>query len=467
MKRIIDGQNPFHLPGINLVLPVRRRPECPTAPGALPFLGHSGRMARDPLGFFESLRPLGPLVRIRLGHTTSYVATTAELARQILVAGNGVEFDKGGPYFASFRQVLGDGLATIGAEEHRPLWTMLRPAFQSARMPDYAERFRDCAQELSRSFRPGQVIDADEAMNRLAIDILARTLFPAPEDHEAIEVFQRNIPAILSNLVTRMLLPGGGRLPLPGNIRFTRATAEIQAAISAMVRRRERDLTDHGDLLSLLMPPGRPCERSDREMFEHVMSFFIGGTETAASLLAWSLHLLSRHPAPYRRLEAELDEVLGHKDVSYRDLAHLTYMRCVLNEALRLYPPGWLLSRATLTSTLLAGYRLPPGTGVFFSPYTFQRDPSVFVQPDRFDPDRWSAERLGPEQKAAFMPFGLGARRCIGEAFGIAESQMALAVLLRRWRVRALDGAGVKPVARMTMHPSGVRLRLERRDVTA
>ncbi|MFE4669972.1 hypothetical protein ACFRI7_24545 [Streptomyces sp. NPDC056716] len=92
-------------------------------------------MARDPLGFVESLRPLGPLVRIRLGHTASYAATTAELARHIQLAGNGVEFDKGGPFFASLGQVVGDGLGTIRAEEHRPLRNLLRPAFQSARMP--------------------------------------------------------------------------------------------------------------------------------------------------------------------------------------------------------------------------------------------------------------------------------------------------------------------------------------------
>ncbi|MFJ8534084.1 cytochrome P450 [Streptomyces sp. NPDC093591] len=135
----------------------------------------------------------------------------------------------------------------------------------------------------------------------------------------------------------------------------------------------------------------------------------------------------------------------------------------MINESLRLHPPVWLLSRAALVDTELGGHPLPAGAGVLFSPYALHRDPEVFTEPERFDPDRWLDERVGRRQREAFMPFGAGARRCIGDAFGLAEAQIALAVLLRRWRVRAVPGGKVEPQLRMTMRPQGVRLVLERR----
>ncbi|SDM44403.1 pentalenene oxygenase [Streptomyces sp. cf386] len=436
---------------------------APAAPGALPLIGHAGRLARDRLGFLEDLRALGPVVRIRLGRTPVYVVNSPELVQRMLVAGNGGEFDKGGPFFDQAAQLVGNGLSTAPAGPHRPMRALLRPVFARHRLPHHTERFRDCALEVSSAWRPGQVVDAYTEMKRFAVTVLARTLFLAPEDRQAVEAVQRNVPLLLSALATHMMVPGSNRLPTLENLRYARAARETRQAVGAMVRRRMSDRTDHGDLMSALVPPDHPAAHTEQEVYDQVITFFIGGTETMAGLLSWTLHLLTGHPREYERLEAELSAVLGDGPVTHQDLRRLEHMKRVLNESLRLHPPVWLLSRVTLVDTELGGHRLPAGAGVLFSPYSLHRDPAVFAEPERFDPDRWLDARVERRQREAFLPFGAGARRCIGDAFGLAEAQVALAVLLRRWRVRPLPGSKPEPLLRMTMRPQGVRLVLDRR----
>ncbi|UUU34012.1 cytochrome P450 [Streptomyces sp. CA-210063] len=436
---------------------------APSAPGALPLIGHAGRLARDRLGFLEELRALGPVVRIRLGRTPVHVVNAPELVQRMLVAGNGVEFDKGGPFFDQAAQLVGDGLSTSLAGPHRPMRATLRPVFARRRLPHHTERFQDCALEVSSAWRPGQVVEPYTEMKRFAVAVLARTLFLAPEDRQAVEAVQRNVPLMLSALATHMMVPGSNRLPTPENLRYARAARETREAVDTMVRRRMSDPTDHHDLMSALVPPDCPDAHTEQEVFDQVITFFIGGTETMASLLSWTLHLLSVHPRAYERVEAELDEVLGDRPVTLQDLSRLTFMKRVINESLRLHPPVWLLSRVTLVDTELGGHPLPAGAGLLFSPYALHRDPAVFAEPERFDPDRWIENRIERRHREAFIPFGAGTRRCIGDAFGLAEAQVALAVILRRWRVRPQPGTTPEPLLRMTMRPQGARVILDHR----
>ncbi|MGW0711814.1 cytochrome P450 [Streptomyces sp. NPDC002643] len=435
----------------------------PSAPGALPLIGHAGRLARDPLGFLEDMRALGPVVRVRLGRTPVYVVSAPELVQRILLAGNGAEFDKGGPYFDQVSQIVGTGLATAPAGPHRPMRTLLRPVFSRHRLPHHTQRFHDCAREVSSTWRPGQIIDPYTEMKRYTVAVLARSLFLAPEDRPYVEVLQRHVPTLLDTMATHMMVPGSSRLPTPGNLRYAKASRETREAIRAMIRRRMDDPTDHQDLLSVLVPPDRPTSHTESEVYDQVITFFIGGVETMAALLSWTLSLLCDHPGEYERLEAELDEVLGDGPVTYEDLSRLPRLKRVLSESLRLHPPGWVLSRVTLVDTDLGGHRLPAGAGVLFSPYSLHRDPEVFAEPTRFLPDRWLDTRVSRRQREAYVPFGAGARRCVADVYGLTEAQVALAVILREWHVHPAPNSRAKPKPRTTMWPQGVRLVLERR----
>ena len=172
----------------------------------------------------------------------------------------------------------------------------------------------------------------------------------------------------------------------------------------------------------------------DRQLLDEIMTLIVAGHETTASALNWTWYLLSQHPEAENRLHAELD-ALDTSEPGVEDVARLTYTRQVIEETMRLYPPGWLLTRRSIASDVVGGYAVAPNTDVLVSPYLIHRHPEWWPEPDRFDPDRFIATATLSRNRFAYLPFGLGPRACIGEPFALVEMQLHIAVLARRFRL--------------------------------
>ncbi|QEV59908.1 cytochrome P450 [Streptomyces spectabilis] len=441
---------------VNTTVPV------PRSPGALPLVGHLLSLARDPMGFIGAQRRHGPLVRISLGRRPAYVITAPALARQVQLDGSGEHFDMGGPVLDLFIRLVGDSLPTCPAAAHRRQRPILQQAFHHSRMPGYAETFRDVALARAARWTNGTVIDAAEEMTALSMDALARTLFLGPGSAEAAKVFQRHFPVVISGLATQMLAPAAGRLPTSGNRRFRHSIDTIHQAITDMIAMRRTDATDHPDLLSLLLSPeGRThLAPDDTALRDQLFGFLIGGIETTGSVMGWALHLLATHPGTAARAHNEIDDVLGGKPPIHDDLARLPLLKRIVSEVLRLYPPVWLVSRTTRAEAPLGEHLLPAGSDVFLSAYVLHRDPETFPDPDRFDPDRWTENRTGRPQRDAYMPFGVGARKCIGDVYGLTQTGIVLATLLQRSQIHPASGRAVRPHVRITQRPGNARIRL-------
>ena len=184
------------------------------------------------------------------------------------------------------------------------------------------------------------------------------------------------------------------------------------------------------------------------------MTVFLAGHETTANALAWSWYLLARHPEAERRLHAELDAALGGRPPGLADLARLPYARAVLAEAMRLYPPAWVIGRRCVAPFEVRGATLPARTVVLLSPYVVHRDPRWWPEPAAFRPERWAPD--APERhKFAYFPFGAGTRVCIGEQFAWMEGTLALATIAQRWRLRLAPGQTVAPQPMITLRPRG------------
>ncbi|MGA4844256.1 cytochrome P450 [Streptomyces sp. G45] len=198
---------------------------------------------------------------------------------------------------------------------------------------------------------------------------------------------------------------------------------------------------------------------SDEELVDQVLTFFVAGTEPTASTVAFAARLLSGHGETERALHEEADRVLAGDAVAAEHLPRLDVARRVVAETLRLYPPGWLFTRAVVGDADLGGVRLPAGTTLAYSPYLIHRRPDLYDEPDRFDPQRW---RGAPPERDAYLPFGSGARKCVGERFALTEAVLVLAAIAARWRLVPLPG---RPPARTTtltttLSPTGLRMRL-------
>jgi cytochrome P450 len=202
----------------------------------------------------------------------------------------------------------------------------------------------------------------------------------------------------------------------------------------------------------------------DRQARDEVVTLMLAGHETVAHALAWTWCLLSQHPGVEARLHQELDEVLGGRPPTVNDQPHLTYTRMVLMEAMRRFPPVWVIARQAQKQFQLADFTLPPGTVVSMSQFIIHHDARWYPNPEAFDPERWSRSRDSGRPKFSYFPFGAGSRHCLGERFAWMEATLILAVIAQRWRARLAPDVRVEMDPGFTLSPKrGVPVILEER----
>ncbi|WP_246150667.1 cytochrome P450 [Streptomyces qinzhouensis] len=434
-----------------IVAPERRSYRLGRAPGGVPLLGHALPLFRTPLDYLPGLRHEGDLVRLRIGTSTAYMACTHDVVQEVLH--NPRTFDKGGEFIDTMKLLLGDGVGTCPAAKHRRQRRFIQPAFQRDRLDHYCRLMHDEVTALAGSWQPGGVIDAGTEMSRLTTRVTARMMFSADIASDAVAAVQRNFPVVWKGVYRRMVIPLPllHALPTPANIRFTRALRRLDDVIDRMLTAYRRDTADRDDLLTVLLAArdehtGRGM--TDTEIHDELMTVLAAGVETPASGLTWAFHLLGENPDVERKLLAEVDSVLGGRPARATDLPALPYTQRVVAEALRLYPPVWFITRRAVTDTWLAGHPVPAGSSIVFSPYALHRDPTVFREPERFDPDRWLPENACELPRNATITFGGGSRKCLGDVLANQEVTLALASITAAWRLRPLPGHRIRPVAK-------------------
>ncbi|WP_406002736.1 cytochrome P450 [Streptomyces sp. NBC_00829] len=442
--------------------------EIPRARGGLPLLGHVLKLKSDPLGFLRSLRETGDLVRVDIGTMPIYVATSASAVNEVMVTQG--RFLEKGRLFDRVRPLVGNGLATAGGETHRRHRRLIQPMFHRERLAMYAAVMSERAEALSDSWVPGQSVDVDQAMSAFTIEALAATLFSADIGRPAVESVRRDLPVILQNMLLRAASPKIlDKLPIWRG--FDNAAAGMRSVIDHVVattRARADGDAERADLLSVLLA-ARDADTgealTDEEVRDQLVTILFAGTETVSSTLAWAFHHLADNPEVEKLLVAEIEEVLGDRPVSFQDVPRLAAVQRVLDEVIRLHGVV-LLMRRTIEPIELAGFWIPAGVEIAFSLYALHRDPDLYPDPDRFDPDRWLPERRAERPREAAVPFGAGNRKCIGDAFAWTEATIALATILRRWKLRPAPGSKAPQESLASMaHPDHVPMTVLPRDM--
>jgi cytochrome P450 len=245
-------------------------------------------------------------------------------------------------------------------------------------------------------------------------------------------------------------------VPTPRNRRFLAARATLDAIVYRIIAERRQRPDEHDDLLAMLMQ-ARDEETgegmSDRQLRDEVVTLFLAGHETTANALTWASFLLSTHVAVERRLRAEVDEALQGRVPTASDLPRLPYTRMVIDETLRLYPPAWITNRRAIEADAVCGYRIPADATVSISPYVTHRDPTLWENPEGFDPERFPPERSARRPHYAYFPFGGGPRQCIGKGFALMEATLVLALLTQRYELHLVSGRWVETEALATLRP--------------
>lgn len=226
------------------------------------------------------------------------------------------------------------------------------------------------------------------------------------------------------------------------DLHFMQLFRPLRSIVSQIMSDRRERNSNSSDILDTLMSirdreDGRPMP--DGQIVTEMMTLIVAGHETTAATLAWVWHFLSEHPQVDEQLSVELDR-LGVNDVPFDGLPKFTYTRQVIEESLRLYPPGWLLIRKALKDDYLGNYFVPAGTEIYISPFLIQRNPSLWDRPDDFDPERFTAQESHTWTPGGSMPFSVGPRKCIGELFARVEMQLHVMTIASRLRLRQISG---------------------------
>lgn len=450
------GRQPSNTPAPEQILPPGPRRRVP----ALDAL----RMGRDPLAFLSALAArYGDIVRVPLGAETLYLFNRPDLVRDVLVT-NHRNFHKGRGLERA-KMLLGEGLLTSEGEIHRRQRRLAQPAFHRQRVAAYGATMAAYAAARRERWQPDTAIDVHTEMMALTLAVVGKTLFDADVEGEAAEIGAA-LTTTFESFNFGFFLPFGElleRLPLPPTLRFRKARARLDATIYRLIDERRRTGTDHGDLLSMLIQAqdteGDGRGMSDVQLRDEAMTLLLAGHETTANALTWTWYLLSRHPEVEARFHAEVDSALGGRLPTADDLVALPYTRMILAEAMRLYPPAWIIGRRALAPFEAGGYTVPARSIVLLCQYVTHRDARWFPDPERFDPDRWMPERQAARAKFTYFPFGGGPRVCIGEQFAWMEGILVLATIAQRWRLRLVPGHPVALQPIITLRPKhGMRM---------
>lgn len=429
-----------------------------TAPGRLPVLGHTVPLRRAPLEFLTSLSQHGDLVELGLGRHKAYMVCHQDLVTQVLRDPR--TFDWGGPFYEKTKLLMGNTLGNCPYRDHRRMRRLVQPSFRLTRIASYSSVMRDELEAELDSWRPGGTVEVNDALHAVTARVGAKVLLSTEIAGDAMEAILSDLPIVMEGMYKRVVAPWGAvhKLPTPGNRRFEAARVRLDDLVNRIIAEYRKAGVDHGDLMSGLLT-ARDEETGDAltdvEVHDMVMNFLAAATETTATALCWALYELGNHPECEERLHDEADRLVGNRQLGYDDLPTLEYTGRVITEVLRMYPPGWMMTRIVSEDTELAGQRLPAGSILIYSSYALQRDPRLFDEPERFDPDRWLPERAKEVPAGAMIPFGSGRRKCIGDNFAMMETTLSLAEIAARWRLRTVPGTRVRaePRALVAMGP--------------
>ena len=355
------------------------------------------------------------------------------------------------------RILLGKGIMTSEGELWKRQRYMMQPFFHRRVITEFAaiiaaanERWLERWGALERR---GEPLNLTDEMSELTLAIVLRAIFGRDLDRLT-ELLGANPFDVVTREPAR-------------DLQFAYKFRSLTKLVAQLIARRRAEPEEHFDYLAMLMgardrESGAPM--SERELIDEVMTLIVAGHETTASGLNWAWYLLSQHPQAEARLHAEIDAA---PEVSAPELAQmetLRYTQQVVNEALRLYPPGWLLSRRTLEADVLGGYPVPPRTNVLLPLYLLHRHPRFWKDPQAFAPERFAPEHEAERPRFAYMPFAAGPRHCIGETFALYEMLMHLYKVARHFRLRFVPDKPLELEAQInlrTRHP--LLMRLERR----
>ena len=427
----------------------------PPGPRGFPVLGILPMLRRDPPATFQWAREhFGDFVTLPIANRRMLLLSDPEGVKRVLVD-NSRAYRKGRG-IQKMREVLGDGLLTSEGDFWLRQRRLAQPAFHREKLARMADGMAEVTRRqlltvLDSAARSSQPVDLVTLMTEVTLSIVSRALFGTEIAAQDLRVVEQSMPPVLDRAIARSrALSDRPPLPTPSGRRARLAAQALDRVVLGVIADRKESVQPRGDLLDMLLGASDEAggSMSDTQLRDEVMTLFLAGHETTASLLTSLFWYVSGNPGVAAYLDAELESVDSFGAESVRTLPYL--MACV-HETLRLSPPAWAVPREALQADEVLGYRVLKGASVMISPYVLHRHPDYWERPEQFIPERFLEKSDRPTH--AYLPFGAGPRQCIGNNFALMEAAIVAGLALKAYRLTPLGPLKMQPS--VTLRPRG------------
>jgi cytochrome P450 len=376
----------------------------------------------------HQFRSFGDIFKGSVYGTTMYGIRDVEFAQHVLVE-NWQNYVKG----QGIRRVallLGNGLMVSKGDMWKRQRRMIQPAFNHESLEPSLKLITAVNAELLRKWQlaaeKNESVNVTREISGTVLEVTLRFIFGDDYGRVASHF------SLLSEESAR-------------NMEFALSFRALGRIILEVIDRRRKDSAISTDVLGIVMQAHDPQSgqlMSDALLIDEILTLIVAGHETTAGTLNWAWYLISQHPEVEQKLSEELNTLAPFSQ--FGDLPKFVYTRQIIDEVMRLYPPGWLVTRRALRDDWLGDYFVPAGTEIFVPPYFIQRHPGLWAEPDRFDPDRFRPENSTHRHRLATIPFSAGPRNCIGALFARIEMQIHLMIIARHLRLRYISSRPIE-----------------------
>lgn len=426
---------------------------------------------RDTLGFLtRTAETYGDLAYFRMAAFHFYLVNHPAYVHELLIK-QANKIEKWRRQTATWANAVGASTLTMEGEPWKRHRRILNPYFQASVVKRYRDIVITHTKRRLDQWQDGQVIEMMFEMMRTTMGIIADIIFSVRDLERDAADLNQALTTVFEVLTARTTafqqLPAW--LPTRDNLRIAAATRTIENFIMPLIRQRRAEGKDYGDVLSDLIAARDEetgTQLSDREICNELKTLFGAGHETTALMLMWTLYLLAQNPDVEEKLHAEVRKVLGDRLPNAEDIKAMPYTEKVLLESMRLYPPAWsLMVREAKEDLVLGETIIPKGSVMLIPMWTVHRDPRLFPDPLRFDPERFDGDWKKRYPAYAYFPFGGGPHVCLGAHLAMFEGQLMLPMMVQRYRFEYVEQPEIILQALLTLRPKGgLKLRVVARQ---
>ena len=449
-----------------MVTNLAERPRRPPSPSRF---HQVRRYAQEPHIFMhDMLTQYGDFMCWR-GFYDVYLVNHPDYLRPVL-SQNYQQFSKRTIDYRVLARVMGNGLVSNDGPHWVRQRKLMQPLFSNRNVNAFDQTINELTASLMAQWDTqvgDETIWVDREMGKLTFQIVGATLFGSDIEQHAGEVAEIIEVVNQQTQEMRALMTLYSWIPTPYNLKWNRAMKRLNKIVYSMIAARRRDGVGDADILDRLIN-ARDEETGEgmdeTQMRDEVVTLMLAGHETSANALAWTLYLLASHPDVEAHLTEDLATTLNGAPATAADLTQIPYLKQVVQESMRIYPPVWAYARRSEQEEEFDGYVLPAKAYVGVVPYALHRHPEFWPEPERFDPDRFQPNRSESRHSYCYLPFAAGPRTCIGAGMAMLETQLVLAQILQRFKIHLVPDHPIETIAKVTLKPRyGMPVTLSRR----